>query len=501
MEGKKTLQPGVVLHGKKDYTITSVLGEGGYGVTYLAQHTQPGHNIPDRYAIKEFFLPKCCQRNLDGSVTMSDTENKSAKEYRKAFKVEAEHLMDMNQYSGIVHVQEIFETNGTVYYVMEHLGDTSLSSLISASGGKIDEELAMHLTESVGKSLAILHQKKMNHLDVKPDNIMLVGSDMQKQPVLIDFGLSRHYNIMGKVTNENSAMGFSDGYSPAEQYVGLDTFSPTADVYALAATLFHMFTGHAPERATKISEQYLRKELSGKTSEKRITAIVNAMRMSAAERTQTIDAFLSDLGIKKEVVPGSGGTVDISMQRKKNINWMYVGGGAVIAVLVAVIVILLGKGDGNDSQPVVNPQPDTTIVKQEPVKASTPEVSDSEKREEVTETTGNSQEQAATANTTKNESEVLVKQQTVEKPKAEQKSGPVDLGYAVWSGETKNGKPNGYGTMTYKSDHRVDSRDASDTYAAAGDKMKGEFRNGHWEYGTLYSASGVKKASISIGAE
>lgn len=495
MEGKKTLQPGVVLHGKKDYTITSVLGEGGYGVTYLAQHTQPGHNIPDRYAIKEFFLPKCCQRNADGSVTMNDTENKSAKEYRKAFKVEAEHLMDMNKYSGIVHVQEIFETNGTVYYVMEHLGDTSLSNLMKNSGGKIDEELAMHLTESVGKSLAILHQNKMNHLDVKPDNIMLVGSDMQKQPVLIDFGLSRHYNIMGKVTNENSAMGFSDGYSPAEQYVGLDNFSPTADVYALAATLFHMLTGHAPERATKVSEQYLRKELGGKTSEQRIDAIVKAMRMNAAERTQTIDVFLADLGIKKDVVPSSGGTVDISTQRKKKVNWIYVAGIAVIAVLVAVVVMLMGSDRKDGPQPVEEVAKTDTIVKQDTISKQNDDVA--EKKEEVKETLER-QENNATDNKQIQEKK---EKQDIERPKPETKSGPVDLGYALWSGETKNGKPHGYGTMTYKSDRLVDSRDASGTYAAAGDKMKGEFRNGHWEYGTLYSASGSKKASISIGAE
>lgn len=494
MNEKKNLPLGFTLHGKKDYIITSVLGKGGYGITYLAQHTQQGHNIPDKYAIKEFFMPSCCQRNLDGSVTLSDTESKSANEYRKSFKIEAEHLMDLNQYSGIVHVQEIIEANGTVYYVMEHLGDTTLTSLLSSQGGRLEETLAMRLVECVGKSLTILHKKKMNHLDVKPDNIMLVGGLYEVQPVLIDFGLSRHYNIMGKVTSDKTPMGFSDGYSPAEQYVGLDTFSPSADVYALAATLFHILTGHVPERATKISEKYIREELKGRTSDKRIEAIVNAMKMNATERTQSIEDFLVNLGLVVDDKPLTGGTVDISDVKRYRFKWLYVIVAAVIVVLVCVIATLMLKKENSDTS---NQESSADTLSLANVHIQQPLVSEPEKQEQANapQQTQNTESQAVASNNTQNNSIQTVSVSSVSK------EGAIDLGYAVWNGDIRNGKPHGYGTMTYKSDRLVDSRDPNETYAAAGDRMEGEFRNGHWEYGTLYNRGGAVKSKISIGAE
>lgn len=507
MEDKKSLPIGITLHGKKDYTITAVLGKGGYGITYLAQHTQQGHNIPDRYAIKEFFMSNCCERNADGSVTLSDTNGKSAKDYKKAFMVEAEHLKDLNQYSGIVHVQEIFEANGTVYYVMEHLGDTNLTKLLAKQGGKLDEALAVRMTGLIGRSLALLHQKKMNHLDVKPDNVMLVGDAATIQPVLIDFGLSRHYNIMGKVTNDRTAMGYSDGYSPAEQYVGLDEFSPSADVYALAATLFHMLTGHAPERATKITEAYLRDGLKGKTSEQRITAIVEAMRMNATERTQSVEAFLSALGIVTEQVASTGGTVDITQIRKPGINKIYVAGLVVIAILVGMVVYLMGDYGQDHDTPQETIQ-DTVRIDNADMEQAT-QSAEEQTQQENTQTEAETTQQNSSAAT--QQPAAQQQPQTTVQPQKQQgsqsavkptpKKGPIDLGYAIWDGETRNGKPDGYGTMTYKTDRQVDSRDANGTYAATGDKMKGEFSNGHWVYGTLYSHSGAVKAKISIGAE
>lgn len=494
MEEKSSLPQGFRILGKKDYTIVSVLGRGGYGVTYLAQHIQQGHNIPDRYAIKEFFMPSCCKRNSDGSVSLMDTEGRSAKDYKKAFKVEAEHLMDLNQYAGIVHVQEIVETNGTVYYVMEHLGDMNLSRLLGSRGGCLDETLALSLIAKVGKSLSLLHQKKMNHLDVKPDNIMLVGGMTDVQPVLIDFGLSRHFNIMGKVTNDKTAMGFSEGYSPAEQYVGLEEFAPTADVYTLAATLFHALAGHAPKRATKVTEAYLTDELRGKASQRTVTAIVNAMRMNPTERTQSIEGFLENLGLQNKPDVTSGGTVDISMRQKSTFNWIYVLGGIVIAALLSVIVYLLYQNGRQSTDDPIQPKPEiedttsTTPVVVSDTVTITPQPATNEPDEVTT-------EQYTTASSVQSE------HASTQHSSSESKKKEVDLGYAVWKGDTKKGQPNGYGTMYFKDDHLIDSRDPDETYAAAGDKMEGEFRNGHWEYGKLYSHSGVLKARISIGTE
>ena len=114
-------------------------------------------------------------------------------------------------------------------------------------------------------------------------------------PVLIDFGLAKHYDNKGKPTSTVRLQGCSDGYSPMEQYVRINEFSPFADVYALAATLFFMLTGKDPVIASEISKDYIVESLPELISERTRNAIVAAMRKDKTERTQTIRQFLDNL--------------------------------------------------------------------------------------------------------------------------------------------------------------------------------------------------------------
>lgn len=118
----------------------------------------------------------------------------------------------------------------------------------------------------------------MNHLDVKPDNIMMVGKPDGLHPVLIDFGLSLHFKKNGSVTNKKAGLGTSDGYSPLEQYAGITKFSPSADVYALGATLLYMLTGKNPVRASDMSQKYIINALPDDVSEKCSSLLINALK-------------------------------------------------------------------------------------------------------------------------------------------------------------------------------------------------------------------------------
>lgn len=506
MQEKIALNPGTRITGKEEYTIVSVLGKGGYGITYLAQSTIYVGNIPHKvdFAIKEFYMSSCCTRRTDGTVVMIPGAEQDMESCKKDFRIEAEHLRGLNKYPGIVPVNEIFEANGTIYYVMQHLGNQTLLRFIDERGGKLEEDLAIKLIQSIGHAIEALHQEKMTHLDIKPENVMMVNEGTQIRPVLIDFGLSRHYNFMGRVTKYASTQGVSDGYSPVEQYVGIDEFSPTADVYALAATLFRMLTGHVPMRASKVSPDYLRQELEGVTSPQRINAIIQAMHTFANQRTPSVAQFLAELDNTPSVVVsgpsrgddsgstvvlGGGGSQDGGMPVKRILSY-----ALYAAVLVAVVAFAanqihkLVSNTGTEEKVVAE-------VVDEPQKEEPSKTDEGNKKRKPEITGGASQSQThVTTGETRTRREIAV-----DPPKPQPATGTVDLGYGTWVGAVKNGKPNGEGTLTYRDDHRVDSRDETETMAAAGDKAKGTMYGGHWSAVTLYSASGTVKASLIPG--
>lgn len=118
--------------------------------------------------------------------------------------------------------------------------------------GKLGEEEMLELMRPIIDAVEFLHKHRMTHLDIKPDNIMLAtGEDSRVRPTLIDFGLSKHYGKDGKPTSTINTLGCSDGYAPIEQYGGITTFSPSADVYALGATMLFCLTGKDPKKATE----------------------------------------------------------------------------------------------------------------------------------------------------------------------------------------------------------------------------------------------------------
>lgn len=271
------------------YKIVKVLGQGGFGITYLAYRNY----LDDYVAIKEFFFKEYCDRDETTShVTVGTKGNRELVDlFKVKFLKEAKKTSKL-RHPNIVEILDCFEENATVYYVMEYIEGGNLGDMVKLRG-TIPENEAIGYIRQVGKALNFIHEKNINHLDVKPSNVMNDNGRM----VLIDFGVSKQYDATTKKGTTDTPVGVSHGYSPAEQYTkkGVQTFSPESDVYALAATLYKLLTGVTPPESVEIADGLPVDELvKCKVSEKTIAAMCNAMKSKNA-RTQSVSAFLEQL--------------------------------------------------------------------------------------------------------------------------------------------------------------------------------------------------------------
>lgn len=255
---RKDLPCGYVLHNKegRTYTIKKTLGSGGFGITYLAEAKIRDGNVfaTARYAIKEHYLANYCTRADDGSV-MAATGKETFERSRQSFVSEARRLQSLSGQSygelgrctNIVRVNEVFFANNTAYFVMEYVEGGTLRDFIK-SHGNLNDRQTLDLMLPLVDAVARLHEAKFNHLDIKPDNVMVRRGEAGKyEPVLIDFGLSRHFDDSNQATTTIQIQGATQSYAPVEQHLGVDKFSPQADVYALGATLYFCLTGNDPE--------------------------------------------------------------------------------------------------------------------------------------------------------------------------------------------------------------------------------------------------------------
>lgn len=480
------------------YLIKKVLGRGGFGITYLAESTIYDGNIPQQasYTIKEFCLSDICTRAADGTITVPENKQAEYEEAKKDFLREAERLHQMS-HEGIVPVNEVFETNGTAYYVMQYLGETSLKKYVKDQGGSLDEDEARRIVAKMAAALDYIHQKKVTHLDVKPENVMLVpGRDGRLNPVLIDFGLAAHYKSDGSVTSRHGVTGITDGYSPLEQYAGIERFSPEADIYALGATLFFMLTGKAPVKAANMSMQTLYASLPDGLQDATVDALRNALQKLAEKRTKSISAFLADLDYDRES-DSSSDYIDPHATRRRtskpdssspSVDYKKIGlyGGialAVVAVVVLLVVLLGGSSKSADDDDMYSDEQTEEVDSMTMTSDDEVEVADSAVQVAAADSAiAAAQPQPSTV-------------QHAQQP-AKQQANYVNLGYAEWHGPVTNGKPDGEGTMTFHSSHLI--RGGYPYRAESGDRVVGYYSNGQLEYGTWYKSDGSSE-QLMIG--
>lgn len=296
-----------------EYIIQKKLGQGGFGITYLAsvriekKGNLKSMTVEADVVIKEFFLKEYCLREEDNSVIVTSRDNeKLVERYREKFEQEAKKLSKMN-HPNIVEVNDVIvNENKTVYYVMRYLEGGTLYKWVRPDEKTITplaEEKAIRYIKQIASALNYMHQRKMCHYDVKPSNIML---DKNDNAVLIDFGLAKNYTIDGEQTSTLLG-GATIGYAPLEQAnANLETFSPQTDVYALGATLYFLLTGHSPKAAAFNFDEVLPEGQCG-ISDKFWVAIKMCMQANPTDRPQSIEYFLQLID-KGEIVGDNGET-------------------------------------------------------------------------------------------------------------------------------------------------------------------------------------------------
>ena len=284
------LKSGTLLQGGK-YKIIHHLGQGSFGITYLAEHTALGKRV----CIKEFFMKELNLRSEDGSI-MGLSEGTLSYNYAQKFRKEAMNLAGM-EHPNIVRVTDSFDENGTFYYVMDYIEGQNLNEYIKDHA--LSESEAISIIKDVANALMYMHeQKHMLHLDLKPGNIMRRASD--GHIFLIDFGLSKHYDKNGTPETSTTIGGGTPGYAPTEQgdKAKDGEFRPTIDVYALGATLFKLLTRETPPTASEVvnDDEILVEKLSNKgVSQSIIDLVVKAMKPGYKKRIQTMREFISAL--------------------------------------------------------------------------------------------------------------------------------------------------------------------------------------------------------------
>ena len=335
------------------YRIIRTLGQGGFGITYEAEQVL----LKRKVALKEFFMKDCCERDESTSNVTVGTGSQKAlvAKFKDKFIREAQMMAGMN-HPYIVRVIDVFEENGTAYYVMEAHNGGSLKDKVEKEG-PMAESQAVKYIKQVADALAYIHSRNTVHLDVKPSNVLL---DENGNAILIDFGISKHYDRSGEQTS-STPVGISKGYAPLEQSRDGDVsqFSPATDIYALGATLYYLVSGLTPPEASLIYEDGLSRPRG--IPDRLWKTIEKAMQPRRKDRPQDINAFLSlleDSSILKEpiydeertevktpIVPSSsynGRSKKNSKSSSSNprMTWLWALFAGITAVVVAVVLFV-----------------------------------------------------------------------------------------------------------------------------------------------------------------
>ena len=270
------LAPGHQLYNR--YSIQKVLGQGGFGITYLAFDQK----LEQEVCIKELFVSGNSTRGANMTVQSQGNSDFSFSDFVDRFLQEARQLARF-QHPNIVRVIDIFQENDTAYTVMEFVNGETLKERIQRTGA-LEEKEAMHLIKQLLDAVEVIHAKGMLHRDIKPENILI---SPEGRIVLIDFGSAREF-AEGKASHQTVLI--TSGYAPPEQYSEHAKRGPFTDIYALGATLYYLLTGQKPAASTErsLEELLAPQQLNFKLTNTISSAILKAMELKPDSRFQSI---------------------------------------------------------------------------------------------------------------------------------------------------------------------------------------------------------------------
>lgn len=337
---------GTILNGR--YITGHVLGQGGFGITYVARDWKEKRLV----AIKEYLPEQMASRTGSCSVTAYSGQNQENFIYGKeCFMKEAQVMSEFIGIPGIVQVYQYFEENGTAYFVMDYVEGISFQTYIKNHGGRISWEEAERILLPVMNALEVVHKRGVIHRDVTPDNIYLTG---QNEVKLLDFGAAR-YSLGDKSRSLDIVL--KHGYAPKEQYTRHGRQGPYTDVYSVAASFYTAITGRKlPDAIDRLEQDDLipPSTCGSNIPKEKEDAILKALEVQPADRFQNMKDFREAL-MGTVPVPEPDPQPDPEPKPdpqpdpgpKPVPKWLIpVIGGC--AVLILIVGVLLGKGGGNN---------------------------------------------------------------------------------------------------------------------------------------------------------
>jgi serine/threonine protein kinase len=339
------LAVGTTLQGGK-YRVERCLASGGFGNTYVVQNTVFGELM----AMKEFFMRGVSERNDHSTVSVSNATNQASFDgQREKFRKEALRLRKLHN-EHIVQVHDLFDENGTSYYVMDYIDGESLAQRLERTGKPLSEAEALKLMEQVLDALEVTHAQRIWHLDLKPGNIMVDSNGIVK---LIDFGASKQMSANDGYTTTTTALCYTPGYAPLEQIdQKMELIGPWTDLYALGGTLYNLLTRHQPPMGSELHEKYAfvyPEGISQRTREL-ISWMMSPHRTARPQSVAQVRQFLAE---NVDVASEEENTLlnfihkneeddnkDIDNARNDSVKKSWWKSGKVIGIIIAAVALL-----------------------------------------------------------------------------------------------------------------------------------------------------------------
>ncbi len=284
-----------------EFEVTDTLGEGGFGIVYLAWD----HSLERKVALKEYMPAALAARGQGLSVTVKSARHAETFEAGLRSFVNEAKLLAQFDHPSMVKVYRFWEANGTAYMVMPFYEGTTLKDTLKEMGGTPpDEAWLTALLAPVSEALEVLHGQQCYHRDIAPDNIILLKGT--GKPLLLDFGAARR--VIGDMTQALTVI-LKSGYAPVEQYAEVPGMNqgPWTDVYALAASIYYAINGKTPPPAVGrlVNDSYvpLAQSAAGKYSDRFLRAIDHALAVKPEERIQNMAQLREELGLGVGYVP------------------------------------------------------------------------------------------------------------------------------------------------------------------------------------------------------